>query len=85
MNAPEIDTAATALSRACEDLGRASRAVADACEALKAAIGTAAQPEAHRALMRAQARALGAAVAFGAAAKAHATALAHDPETWGRP
>lgn len=84
MTAPEPDDAATALSRACEDLGRASRAVADACEALQAAIGTPAQPEAHRAVLRAQARALGAAVAFGAAAKAHATAQAHDPETWGR-
>jgi len=82
--APEIDTAATALSRACEDLGRASRAVADACEVLQAAIGTAAQPEAHRALMRAQARALGAAVAFGEAAKTYAAAQAHTPEAWGR-
>lgn len=83
MNAPDTDTTATALSRACDDLGRASHAVADACEALKAAIGTPAQPEAHRALMRAQVRLLGANAALGDAVRFDAVARAHDPKTWG--
>ncbi len=84
MTAPEPDAAATALSRACEDLGRAASAVADACEALKAAIGTPAQPEARRSLLRAQARLLGACAALGDAVRFDATARAHDPKTWGR-